>query len=124
MEVFYVGAGTGFNPTNGSQISHPIPMLVFDNSATVITTARPLTDRIPDYCPIYGSIKAGNAATFHMLMLIFLDYLSGLTTDIDTSVKLQYEVHLNDEDITTHRKSASWTFLGTVFTIYGPRLVA
>jgi hypothetical protein len=120
VEIFHLGPGTGYTPSNGSRPRYVYPILAVevDIESAIL---RPITTRFQDYVPIYGSLEAGNAATFHSILIAILDYLTGVSSSIDTTLKTEREIVVNAPDAGHYnRRYATFKFMGTLWFVYGP----
>lgn len=120
VELIHIGAGTGFIPTNGSEPRYRFPLLVVEqNPESVVTT--PITSRFIDYVPIYGSVGDSAFDTFHAILLAILDYLTGVTTVIDSTLAANYSIQTYPPDSNHfNRRYATFSMEGAIWLVYGP----
>lgn len=112
-QIFYVGPGAGWNPN--VEIPYIKPLLaVEEDTSSGITN--PISDRFPDYQPIFGQDKNGDAAEFHFILIMVLNVLMGIS-EFDDSFVSEFEVTTETSGST---KIVRFIFAGNTWQVYGP----
>lgn len=113
-QIFYVGPGAGWNPNVEIPFIKPLLAVEEDNSSGI---ENPISDRFPDYQPIYGQDKNGDSAEFHFILITILNVLEG-KSELDSSFKNEFEV--DDTGKSGLKKIIKFVFAGNTWQVFGP----
>jgi len=120
VEIFHLGAGTGFIPTNGSEPRYRFPLLAIEQDPESVVL-NPIASRFINYVPIYGSIGDNDFDTFHAVLLAILDFLTGVSAVIDSTLITQYSIQTYAPDVDHYnRRYTTFNMNGAMWLVYGP----
>jgi hypothetical protein len=139
IEVFHVGPGNDWVPSSGSSFRYLFPIIAVElDSESGITL--PISERFPNYRPVYGSEEGGKASEFHSILVKLFEFMLGIAPTLDQFFKQEYNVVIYDAGSSSgtngsgqsinggtqtpsagvNRKRVSFTFNGDLWLLYGP----
>jgi hypothetical protein len=139
VEVFHVGPGNNWVPSTGPSFRYLFPIIAVElDSESGITF--PISERFPNYRPIYGSEEGGKANEFHSVLVKLLEYLLNIAPTIEQTFRQEYNVVIYEAGSSSgtngsgqsisggtqtssagiNRKRVSFVFNGDLWLLFGP----